>query len=231
MLRKGKSVKTEIYVLKDEHGRVRYVGKSSHCVKKRFSRHLADARDGAVQHKACWIRGMMQRGMLPTLEMIDKVDGDGCDAERKWIEFFRAAGVNLTNLTDGGEGIAGYKYSDKRKAEHSAMLKEYWSTREHHSKGRRAPDHVVAAMVAANTGRKLSLETREKLSEARKGIVFSDEHRRKLSESHSGARHGNYGKSLQAETRRKIAESVKKAHAEGRCAAPQRNKQGMFAAA
>lgn len=60
------------------------------------------------------------------------------------------------------------------------------------------------------SGYKLTPEQRRKQSEALKGRVFTDEHRRKISENHadlSGSNHPNYGKQLRAETKRKISEN------------------------
>lgn len=52
-------------------------------------------------------------------------------------------------------------------------------------------------------------ETRFKISNSKKGIVFSEEHKRKLSEAKKGEKHPNYGKHLPEETRRKIGEAQK----------------------
>ena len=82
------------------------------------------------------------------------------------------------------------------------------------------------APIAGNPmlGRHHSLETRGKISEAKKGRHHSDEHRRKNSEAHMdlpvsaatraklslalmGERNHNYGKPLSPETRQKISEA------------------------
>jgi len=214
---------SEIYVLKDENGLVRYVGKSSHSVKKRFSRHLADARDGAVQHKACWIRGMMQRGLLPTCEVIESVAGDGAEAEIKWISFFRQAGVDLTNLTDGGDGTLGHKASAEHRRKMSESIKLSFANRDPWNKGKRMPDDAVRKSAESRRGLRHSAERRATLSRARMGMKFSDEHRAALSRSHSGERHKNYGKHISEATRQKIAAAVALAHREGRCSLPPRD--------
>ena len=54
-----------------------------------------------------------------------------------------------------------------------------------------------------------SKETRKSISESRKGIKFSEEHRRKLKESTSGENHHMFGKHLSEKTKNKISESNK----------------------
>ena len=46
------------------------------------------------------------------------------------------------------------------------------------------------------------------MSESRKGRVFSEEHRRRLSEAEKGEKNHNYGKHLSEETKQKIREAV-----------------------
>jgi hypothetical protein len=224
-------MKTEIYVLKDENGKVRYVGKSSHSAKKRYSRHLAEARDGLKTHKARWIKGMLNRGFVPQMDIIDTVEGDGCESEKRWIAFFKEQGVKLTNLTDGGEGVTGYKHSDELKAKRCQILKAYWSDKDHHSKGVKMSDESRAKMSNTRKGKKLSAEHKAKLSASKKGKKFTRTHIENLKKSHSGPEYKGNGRVFGEETKLKISESIKKAHKDGRCAAPQRNKNGMFVAA
>jgi hypothetical protein len=74
------------------------------------------------------------------------------------IAFWRSAGVDLVNLTNGGEGASGYKPT--------AKMREYLSL--------------------VNTGKKRSEETKRKLSEARKKWDFSEETKKKISNTLRG---------------------------------------------
>ena len=56
-----------------------------------------------------------------------------------------------------------------------------------------------------NLGKRLSAETRKKLSEANKGKHFSEEHKRKLSEARKGKHHS-------VESRKKIGEAKRGKH-------------------
>ncbi len=225
-------MKTEIYALKDENGVVRYVGKSSQSAKKRYYRHLADGRNGIQTHKACWIRGMLQKGLTPTLDIIETTDGDGAAEERKWIKFFRDSGVKLTNLTDGGDGVTGYEYTEDQRKEKSETMKQYFRDHNAWNKDAKMSKETRRKMSASRKGKKFSDEAKKKMSEVRKGIEFSEEHIANLSKSHSGERHKNYGKHLSEDTRRKISEGMARAHREGRGAKVNIDKNtGRFVAA
>lgn len=100
--------------------------------------------------------------------------------ECRKIAELRAAGVTLANQTDGGEGPSGRTVSEKTlaalrarkgskasaetRARVSAAGKGRIKSPEEREKlrqaliGRKRPLHVIAALVAANTGRKLSAE-------------------------------------------------------------------------
>lgn len=58
-------------------------------------------------------------------------------------------------------------------------------------------------------GKTFSEETRRKISESKKGMTFSEEHKRKLSESHKDKPNGLLGYRHSEESRRKISESKK----------------------
>lgn len=51
--------------------------------------------------------------------------------------------------------------------------------------------------------------SKQKMSKSRKGVKFSEEHKRKLSKAQSGCLNHNYGKTISADVRKKISESTK----------------------
>lgn len=55
--------------------------------------------------------------------------------------------------------------------------------------------------------KKLSAEHKKRLSEARKGIVFSREHLKKLSEAKLGAKNNRYGVKLSEEIKKRIGDA------------------------
>jgi hypothetical protein len=87
--------------------------------------------------------------------------------ERERIALLRADGADLANRTDGGEGPSGYKQSLEHRQKRGATRRAYYSTPE----GISAHAKLVAAAIAANTGRTLRPETKRKMSETRKAMA------------------------------------------------------------
>lgn len=103
------------------------------------------------------------------------------ELEKGLIKTLRRMGYKLCNLTDGGDGVTGYKHdpefvkrhaemirgrkrTPETRAKHSATMKELASTSEWRQK-----------MSEAHMGHTVSLETREKMSKKLKGRVYSAE--------------------------------------------------------
>lgn len=192
-----------IYVLGDpRNGLVRYVGITTVSIAKRLRCHLADARRGAHNHRANWIRSLLSEGMRPSVNVVAVGAGEWEKAEQWWIAHLRSLGLNLTNGTIGGGGKLGHIPSDESRAKLSA------TTKGRHRFGDPASfKHTEATrekIAAAGMGRVFSAESRQKKSQSLKGRAPSEavlckvrgvpkslEHRRKLSESVSGERHPN----------------------------------------
>jgi hypothetical protein len=127
------------------------------------------------------------------------------DIEKERIAFWRATNPeSLVNATDGGDGASGYARPHEVKLAISAALKgvpKPWL------RGRRLTPEHRAAISAGGTGRQVSAETRAKISSAQKGKprpellgrklsdaglerlrnrIFTDEHRRRISEAKRG---------------------------------------------
>jgi hypothetical protein len=83
--------------------------------------------------------------------------------EKSQIAYWRARGIALTNATDGGEGISGYRFSDAQKQHMSKVIKDL-------------PPEVWAVIKAA-------------VSKARKNHTPSDETRKLMSISQTGRKH------------------------------------------
>lgn len=161
-----------IYALSDPiSGEVRYVGKSFDP-EGRLDGHIKDCRRGNT-YSARWIRSLINRGLTPNLNILEKVPGlDSWEArEIFWIATLRKAGCRLTNLTDGGEGLKkGFKNRPEvlyRWVEAARIRKPM--TPEHRANiaaskiEKLRPEYMKDAIRRKLVGRKLSPEHRAKV--------------------------------------------------------------------
>lgn len=195
-----------VYVLfRHDSGQPFYVGKGAG---KRIGAHTRDKRNS---HKAAIIEKAKRDGReCPRVKVAVGLSED--DAFAVEIALIAAIGRGergpLVNMTDGGEGRSGYKCSQETRAAMSAARK-----------GRKMSETHRAAISAANrqrwsdptaraeaskrfAGRTLSVETRRRMSEARKRKWESEEGRALMLAAHANA-HNGAKRSI--ETRGKIA--------------------------
>ena len=181
---------TYIYTLVDprEPEHVRYVGKADDP-KARFRQHLHSVKTYKKRRYVyCWIGSLLKVGVTPDMNIIEevayKVKEDWASREQHWISLYRISGHKLTNLTEGGDGIEGFKHSEECKKRMNA-----------HRIGKPGTPHTEESkrkLSEAHKGKVLgpmSEEQKKLRSEKTKGIPkgpFSEEHRKNLSESHKG---------------------------------------------
>lgn len=201
-----------IYALIDPcTGLVRYVGITAQPLAKRFSKHLQMARRGEQNHRSAWIRSLLAQNKVPLMLLIETCSER--DRERFWISHYRSAGINLTNGTNGGDGVIDPSESIRKKI--SASVTGYKHTPDARAKIAEASqrmwqDPVTRSLIVSkNTGQVRSLESRQKMSAAqmghqkRLGQHCTEDHKRKLSES-------NRGKKRSPETCQRISEIKKR---------------------
>lgn len=125
--------------------------------KKRLSSHLSEARDKNC-HRKVWLHSLKSRGLRPVLEIVDEVPVEHWQQlEVAYIEFFKACGFDLTNNAAGGGGVCDP-----------------------------------------------SPEVRERQRMCRLGKKLSTETRAKMSAAHKGENHPMYGKHQSDESKTKI---------------------------
>ena len=111
--------KQYIYTLTDPISNiVRYVGKSNNP-KDRLRRHLSESNlVESWTNKNKWLLHLKNNNQLPILNIIDEGNDDNIDnLEIKWISYYRSLDIDLSNMTDGGDGYdwTGKKHSEETK--------------------------------------------------------------------------------------------------------------------
>lgn len=189
-----------IYALTDPTtDEVRYIGKSASGLQRpRSHKHPSLLR--ATTAKNLWIRKLLSEGRMYGIRVLETLSSDASEAdaaraERKWIAEGRRLGWPLTNVTDGGDGTAGFHHTEEAKRR----------------------------IGAAHLGRYVSPETRKRMSAAGRTKVFTPEHRERIAQANIGRKHSeewrarqskgligntnNLGKKRTPETRAKQAEA------------------------
>ena len=163
-------------------GEVFYVGKGSG---KRYA---------ATQDRSSyWRRIVDKHGVAIEVVAYFFDEAAAFDHERLLIAEYRASGVKLCNLTDGGDGASGNVMSEEARRKISEA-----------NKGRkREPfsDATRAKMSAAHLGKKLSPEAIAKTAAAHRGMKRSPETLARMSAALKGK---GAGREVSAETRAKI---------------------------
>jgi group I intron endonuclease len=107
----------KLYVLKCPISKeIRYVGITYRKLYSRLSQHKNEAKKRTNTHKTAWIRGLLNRGHTPIIELVESFASlsDCKSAEIALIADLRHVG-NLTNISEGGEGANGIKLSPEQK--------------------------------------------------------------------------------------------------------------------
>ncbi len=104
------------------------------------------------------------------------------EAEIFFIAYFQSIGCRLTNMTSGGDGVAGRIQSEEEKKKRSESLKGhpgYWL-------GKKRPEEAVEKGRQKTKGQKRTAEQRQALSSALKGLKKSQAARRSMSRAKGG---------------------------------------------
>lgn len=144
-----------IYGLKDPETRlIRYIGKSDNPHSRLFG-HL---KDKSNCHRVHWIQGLVAKGLKPEVVIIEEIIGDWPwqESERHWIAYGREHGWDLTNNTDGGDGVCGLP------AETRERMRKTWLGRKHKPES-------LSRIGAAARGRKHTAKHKERMSKLMSG--------------------------------------------------------------
>jgi hypothetical protein len=180
-----------------------------------------------------WIRSLRDSGQAPTLVILEVVESDWQAAERRWIAYYRDLGADLTNHTDGGEGLINptsdtraklrdYRLQDWADPERREVLLAILRSPERRTRistalrGKRKSAQHVANLPQNRKGRQLSPEHAARLRDVLrefgyrhpKGVPMSSETRASISAALKGNQH-TLGRRLSAEERERRSRSQK----------------------
>lgn len=99
-----------IYALTEPDGTIRYIGQALNT-RTRYNSHVCITTEPRT-HKEKWINSLLRDGKRPVLIILKESDEENSDADEiSLIRHYRDIGSNLTNGTDGGDGVLGYKWA------------------------------------------------------------------------------------------------------------------------
>jgi group I intron endonuclease len=149
---------------------IRYIGLTTNQrgYWARHGDHLSEARTGGKRPVSRWIRKHGEENIVMSILEVCTLD-DLNQREMAWIAAMRESGRADLNVTDGGEGVLGYKMTPAQLTEMSKR---------------------VSGELHPNYGKPLPESTRRKIGEAHRGRTLTEDHKSKLSESHMGNRSG-----------------------------------------
>lgn len=138
----------------------RYIGKTNDLEVRKAGHRRTSIKGGFVFGRAIRKYGFetFQWNILSR----HKVEADALEEEVRVIKQRREAGVILYNMTDGGDGVSGHKYTPEQNAANSAR----------------------------QLGRKVSAETRKRQSKAHLGSKRTTAQRKNISEAKMGLKIG-----------------------------------------
>ena len=145
--------------------KIRYIGQTITPPKRRFSGHIADAKKGKIYHNANWIKSLLEKDLLPIIEVIeDNISKQDLDSrEIFWINYYKNIGYHLTNETLGGYSHKGYVISEETRKKKSETMKKL-----------------------AREGFYNNPERSRKISEFNKGKVIPEEMKKRISNTLKG---------------------------------------------
>lgn len=195
-----------IYITENLVNHKKYIGQKK-SEKFLHNKYLGS---GSILRKAIEKYGTENFEVTMICECYSKEELD--EKEQYYISFYNAVkDDNFYNLTKGGEsGLGGPKFKGHKHTEATKKLISETSKGENNGfYGKQHTEECKKIMSEKAKNRKpVSQETRNKLSKIHKGVKFTEEHKRKISEAQKGEKGNNYGKKLSKETKDKISNTV-----------------------
>ena len=205
---------------------IRYVGKSINPI-KRLRNHLCDH---SSVRKARWLQSLHNQDKAPHVLILEVVnEAYWKEAECFWIAYFRRDGCDLTNHTDGGEGLHNPTEETREKIRSyrkQCFLDQGYKQRiftperaEKISKslsGKPKSAAHVARLPQNQKGYKRNPETVAKVAAMLVGCKHTPETIARMRELHKGNQHGIGNKSRAGQTQSQEERAKKSATLKGR---------------
>lgn len=147
------------YLIRNEITGLCYIGITSNKLVRRWEGHRTAAKSGAPTKMAAAIREYGYKSFTITHIASSATWTDLQQVEKSLIADRKTLYPHGYNLTEGGEGIVGYKFS----AESLKRLAEAHI-------GNRHTEHAKKLIAASSKGRRHSTETRQKMSAIQKSV-------------------------------------------------------------
>lgn len=113
-----------IYALCEPDWTPRYVGKTVQFLHERHKAHIRAATRGGKLPVHYWLRKRMAAGEMLAIKLLEYVrDGAWAERETHWISSLRQAGADLLNMTTGGEGLPGHRFTQEHRDKIANSLK------------------------------------------------------------------------------------------------------------
>lgn len=201
----------QVYSLQNPYEeQVKYIGITGKGLSYRLKNHVNEKGN---TRKNNWIKSLKANNLLPKIELIEDnlTLEEAKQKERGYIKLFKSVGADLTNLTSGGDGVFGYKFTKEAKQKISkgnSGKKSFLG--KHHSQETKfkmrnikigIPIHTKESKEKIsnfhkgnkyNLGRKHSEEAKRKVSEFNKGKILSEDTKKKMRDVAIGRRHTVY---------------------------------------
>ncbi len=193
----------------------------------RIRQHTAPSKMKNETYKNRWLRQVVSRGTKPLIITREYTNANVLpDEEKFWIRIARGFGCALTNTTEGGEGTVGFRHSEETKRSLSEKRKGQaptrgFSGRAHTEESKRKTSQTLLAQQRTHTftpeglerlrlfqtGRKASVETKQKMSLARRGVPHPCKGHPHTEQSRKKIAEANRNRVWSEESRRKASES------------------------
>jgi len=114
-----------VYTLNSKNNRVRYIGITTKSLDERYKQHVANAKNNSRNyHVYNWMnKHFKEFGIFPHIKLLDTANSieELKNLETMYISNYK----NLTNMTKGGDGISGLKWSESLYKKFSKAVVQY----------------------------------------------------------------------------------------------------------